>query len=82
MSKYTVYDPNLHQTLQLDSNEELLTYNWLLSNTDIITSFAYHPQSYLLTPKAFYDDGGKQKVLLREHSYTPDFLLTFPASNA
>lgn len=88
MNKPKVYDTRTGESVTLDSREELTTFRWL-QNEPRILSFCYHPNTYLLTSKAVYTplDGAtglpakKPRVLLNSHSYTPDFSITFPASD-
>lgn len=83
-----IYDPRTGEHVDLDSREEMVTFKWLLNEPRIL-SFCYHPKTYLLTTKAAYTPldadtglpGKKPRLLLKEHSYTPDFSITFPASD-
>ena len=83
-----IFDQRTGEYVTLDSREELVTFKWLLNEPRIL-SFSYHPITYLLTPKAAYTplerDTGlpakKPRSLLKEHVYTPDFSITFPASD-
>lgn len=88
MSKPKFYDARTGEWVTLDSMEELATFRWL-QNEPRILSFCYHPNTYVLTSKAVYTplDGAtglpakKPRSLLKEHVYTPDFSITFPASD-
>ena len=54
-------------------------YSWLLEAHDlgIVIDFKYQPKSYLLFDAVKYVNvEGKQRTLLREHIYSPDFEFT------
>ena len=63
--------------LHFDSKEELEFYWWLEEAYDelIVLDIVYHPEPYTLFEKALTPEG---KTLLREHKYTPDFVIEVP----
>lgn len=77
-----IIDPNLKQTVQLDSLEEWQMYNWVLElyELGVIKEYEYQPTEFQLTPKytfvpAFNNPKKKAKTLLQPHIYTADFRL-------
>ena len=85
--KPTIFDPNLNQTITLDSNEECEFYHWLLEghSKGLVKTYNYHIRSYPLTPKQTYvhlqslKTKSKEviKTLFQPHEYTPDFIVEF-----
>lgn len=79
----TCFDQIHQKVLSLDSNEEVDTLAWLTEacNLSIINDFDYQPPAFNLFESIKYQDiYNKTKTLFREHSYTPDWLLSFTPS--
>lgn len=79
-----IIDPNLNQTIQLDSLEEWQIYHWVLElyELGVIKKYEYQPTEFQLTPKytfvpAYNNPKKKTKSLLQPHIYTADFRLEF-----
>lgn len=79
-----IIDPNLKQTVQLDSLEEWQIYHWVLElyEMKVILDYEYQPEEFQLTEKVSYipyfnNPKNKSKSLLQSHEYTADFILVF-----
>lgn len=68
----------IYNNIQFDSQEEIDFQKFLEEGKQIglIKDWVYHPQSFILIPKAVTLINGKTKVLYREHKYTPDWIFT------
>lgn len=80
----SAYDVTHNQILSCDSQEEVDFIEWLNEAVElsIINDFYYQPISFeLFEAEKYIDVYGKQKSLFREHSYTPDFMITFNSLN-
>lgn len=78
------YDSFHDCSVNCDSVEEVDMYSWLLEAHDlgIVIDFKYQPKSYLLSDAVKYVNAeGKQRTLLREHIYSPDFEFTIEPKN-
>lgn len=64
--------------LSVDSQEEADMLQWLSEahNLSVIKDFLYQPPPFLLSEAVKQVDAdGKERTLLREHIYTPDWLV-------
>ncbi len=78
------FDSFHNQTLQCDSDEECDFIAWLLEaqQLGVAVDFKYQPQTYVLSEAVKYTNAaGKQRTLLREHVYSPDFEVMFNPTN-
>jgi len=64
---------------QFDSNEEWVFYQWCLEALEakVLSEFAYHTETFLLTPSYKLPMANGKNFTLRPHKYTPDFYLWF-----
>lgn len=70
------YDSFHDLNVSCDSVEEVDMYSWLIEahSLGVVVDFKYQPKSYLLSDTVKYVNvEGKQRTLLREHIYSPDF---------
>ena len=81
-------DPKTGKEYTFDSLEEWAFFHWLLEMEDmgVVKSWIYHPPTYLLIDKEVYiplsNNKGKERSLLRAHSYTLDFEFTIDSKYA
>ena len=66
----------VYKQIQFDSLDEVQFYAWCqeLQEYDIIKQIVYHPKDFLLFQPIKHDN---KKTILRKHTYTADFLITF-----
>ena len=83
-SKLTFLDPTSKITYEVDSNEEIQFFEWLIEakTLGIVLDYKYQPESFKLTDKMTYiplfdNKKNKEKHLLAEHVYTADFKIVF-----
>jgi len=82
-----IVDHIKNKHIVLDSIEEYEFYHWLLEGFEheLIKSYDYHVESYLLTPKKTYTEiiplktktKEVTKTLFQAHEYAPDFIVEF-----
>jgi len=73
----------VYKNINFDSDEEIAFYQWCeeAKELELITEFIYQPISYLLFksdityPRLTKKGNISNKVLLREHKYTPDYCI-------
>lgn len=71
---FTIKKPIIFDGIKFDSNEELEFYHWCkeAEAAKIITRFEYHPAPFTLYEKEKY-------CSIKTITYSPDFLIFFPA---
>ena len=76
-SVFQVMDTRDNDIVQVDSNEEVLVYKWLLyaQKIGVVQDFQYQPCTFVLSPKVQYQAGKKSRTLFQDHVYSPDFLI-------
>lgn len=76
-SNFEVLDTITNQMVEVDSNEEVLVYKWLLymKQAGVVKDFLYQPIVFTLSDKVQYTVGKKTRTLFQDHVYSPDFLI-------
>ena len=80
--QFKVFDTRTKEDVFVDSKEEVLVYRWLLGARElgVVRVFSYQPCTFVLSEKATYRSGKKEKTLFQDHVYSPDFLIEWDPS--
>ncbi len=72
MKKKSIF---LYDGIFFDSNEQIDFYKWLIQckENNLVINFIYHPESFKLFEHGIINE----KVVLKPHIYTADFLVQF-----